>query len=256
MKKKHTVLLFLVFTLTLLNVSININTKTVFAKESNYTILVDDADLLTPEEEEKVSAQLTDLGKKQRLTAVVLTMNSAGSQDLSNYVENYCEEHNYPKHCVFLAVNMDPANREVLVHGYGKCKLYVNSKRAQQITDGMVPDMSAGNYYDGILYYIDQVDYYMNHKAEVLIPRIALELLGSMLIASMFVLVLVLSSGGKNTTNCNTYLDSSSSRLLAKRDIYTHTTTTRHKKQSSSSSGKSGGGGGGGRSHSTGRSSF
>ncbi|HAU86802.1 MAG TPA: hypothetical protein DCW90_15330, partial [Lachnospiraceae bacterium] len=126
MKKRHTVLLFLVFVLTLLNASININTKTVFAKESNYTILVDDADLLTPEEEEKVSAQLTDLGKKQRLTAVVLTMNSAGSQDLSNYVENYCEEHNYPKHCVFLAVNMDPANREVLVHGYGKCKLYVN----------------------------------------------------------------------------------------------------------------------------------
>ena len=116
----------------------------------------------------------------------------------------------------------------------------------------MVSEMKASNYYDGLHEYIEQVNYFMEHKRPITTtPTLLIEIFGSMFVSGIIVFIMVLNSGGKNTTNCNTYLDFSSSKVLAKRDIYTHTTTTRRKRESSSSSGHSSSGrktNGGGRS--------
>lgn len=254
MKRKYTglILVLMLFSF-ILTPSLSATIKGA-VKQADISFLNDSAQLLTDAQKEDISDKLSDLSNKLDLQVVVLTVQDTGTMELEEYADEYLDNYHFSKNCVILAINMDPYDRKVQVHGYGKCKIYINSKRAQTITDGMVSDLKAENYYDAILFYINRVDYYMNHKAGALIPILGGLLLGSMVLATIIVLIMVHNAGGKNTTTCSTYLDASSSRILAKRDIYTHTTTTRTKK-SSSSNNKRGGGGGHG-SHSSGSSSF
>lgn len=251
--KKHVAFLFTLVMICFCIIPGVSGSDSIFAKSSSDEVVFDTADLYTPEQEADLQKKLTAAGDDLGIKIIALTIYDAGSMDLDDYVDEFYTNHASPSDCVLLAINMDPDNRELLVQGQGKCRLYINSTRAQSITDAMSSDCTSGLFYEATCYYIEQVQYYMNHKAGALIPRAGLCLLGSMVFAGIIVLIMVLNSGGKDTTNVNTYLDFSSSKLLAKRDVYTHTTTTRRKRESSSSS-KGGGGGGG--SHSTGRSSF
>lgn len=223
----------------------------VSAADSDCPVLIDSAKLLSKEEANAVTSELKRVGDKQNIQVVVLTITDAGYEDLDDYVEKFQSTNSYSKNSVFLAINMDPADRRVLVQGHGKCETYIDNKRAQCITDNMVSDMKAGNYSIAIKYYIAQVDSYMSNKTPIILQHLGIELLISMAIAGIIVIIMVINAGGKNTTNFNTYLNPATSRILAKRDIYTHTTTTRHKIQQSSNNSNGGGG-----SHSSGSSKF
>lgn len=222
-------------------------------KKADIAFLNDSAGLLSASEYDDISERLISLSNKLDLQVAILTITNSEGYTLKEHARLYLEKYNFSEECVLLTINMDPSNREVQVRGFGKAKRYINNKRAQSITDGMVSDLKSENYYEGMLFYLDRVDYYMNHKIAVLLPMLGCILLGSMLIASIIVFSMVHNAGGKDTTTCSTYLDTSTSKILAKRDIYTHTTTTRTKKSSSSSGGS---GGGGHSSGSTGSSKF
>lgn len=251
--KRHAAFLFTLVMICLCIMPAFSGADIIMAKNSASKVIFDTADLYTPEQEADLQKKLTAAGDTLDIKIVAITLNGIGNTDLDSYVDEFWEKQAFPNDCVLLAINMDPANRKILIQGHGKGKLYISSKRAKTITDNMVSDCQSEHFYEATCYYIEQVQYYMNHKGEALIPRAGLCLLGSMVFAGIIVLIMVANSGGRDTTNVNTYLDFSSSKLLAKRDIYTHTTTTRHKRQSSSNgSGK----GGGGSSHSSGSSSF
>lgn len=271
-KKRLGLLLILVFSLLTM---LNIQPARLLAAQADWPILVDNAHLLSKEEARDILNELTETSNQLNINVVVLTIPDAEGQDLDDYVNDFWESNSFAEDSVFLAINMDSQNREILVQGHGICQNYINSSRAQNITDSMVPDMKDENYYDAIRYYISQVETYMNSepspnsysdddsydistedaKSHNTMRTLAIEVGISMLAATIIVVVIIVNAGGRNTTNCRTYLNPASSRILAKRDVYTHTTTTRHKIQQSSS-GKGHGGGGGGGGHSTGRSSF
>lgn len=226
------------------------------ASVSDMERLTDYADILTEDQEELLNDKLTLMSTKCDIDIIVMSISNANGYDLDFYVDSVYKNGSYAKDTVLLAVNMDPYNREILVQGHGECQDYINNKRAQSITDSMVSDMKAENYYDGILKFIDKVEYFSHHKNPVpTIPQILLEAASAILVAGIIVFIMVRNAGGKDTTTCSTYMDTSTSKLLAKQDIYTHTTTTRHKIETNNGGGggRSGGGGGG---HSTGRSSF
>ncbi|SET35804.1 TPM domain-containing protein [[Clostridium] polysaccharolyticum] len=250
--KRHVAFLFPLVMICLCIISAVSAPDIILAKNSASEVIFDTADLYTLEQEADLQKKLSETGDSLGIEIVAITLNGIGNADLDNYISEFWENQNFSNDCVLLVINIDPADRKILIQGYGKGNLYISSKRAKTITDNMVSDCKSEHYYEATCYYIEQVQYYMNHKGEALIPRAGLCLLGSMVFAGIIVLIMVANSGGKDTTNVNTYLDFSSSKLLAKRDIYTHTTTTRHKRQNSSNSK----GGGGGHSHSSGSSSF
>ncbi len=252
MKKRNTFWIVRYFILLFLISTILAAPQTVLAKSNSLSeFVIDQADILTPEEENLIAENLSVVGTKHHIKIIVYTLNdSVGNID--NYITEFKDRQNYPKDCVILAINMLPSNRQIHVQGYGKAHRYIANQRAQSITDNMVSDCQNEQYYNAIRYFVTTVDYDMSHKIEVVLPTLGLILLGSMLFSGMIVFFIVYTSGGRNTTSVNTYLDFSSSKLLAKRDIYTHTTITRHKRESSSNNRSSGGGS----SHSSGTSSF
>lgn len=254
MKKKAHVLAYALFCFCMMAAMFLAYPVQLEASVSDMERITDYADILTDNEEDLLNDKLTLASSKYDIDIIVMTISKTDGSDLDYYVNRIYQNGSYAADTVLLAVNMDPYNREVLVQGQGKCMDFINNKRAQSITDSMVPDMKAGNYYKGILRYLDKVAYFSRHKKPVpTIPQILFEAAGALLAAGIIVFIMVRNAGGKDTTTCSTYMDSSTSKLLAKRDIYTHTTTTRHKIESDNNHSSGGGGGGG---HSTGRSSF
>lgn len=225
------------------------------AKKSQASLLYDNADILTPGEEETLASELNSASSKNDMDVAIVTIENTDGSDLADYVDMLWTELEFSPDGAILVVNMSPSNREIFVQKYGKTKDYISQKRAQHITDGMVSEMKSGRYYDGLHEYIEQVNYFMKHKRPITpTTTLLIEILASIVISAVIVFIMVRNAGGKDTTNCNTYLDFSSSKVLARRDVYTHTTTTRHKREKSSSGGHSGGGGGS--NHGGGRSSF
>lgn len=214
----------------------------------------DYADLLSDSEEDLLEQQFRTTSDNNNVDVIAYTIESTNGPDLSNYAETLAKS-SFSKDIVIVVINMDPLNREVVIHAFGTSETYFNSKRCQYITDNMVDNLKDENYYDALLYFDEKVNYFFDHKKPIVTgSQLAIELGAALVLALIVVLCMVLGAGGKNTTTCNTYLDASTSKVLAKRDTYTHTTTTRTKiERNNSSSGGGGKGGGGG---STGRSSF
>ena len=94
----------------------------------------------------------------------------------------------------------------------------------------------------------------MHHKYSL--KRILIELVIAIVVGLIAIAIMVGNAGGKNTTNCNTYLDPTNSRVLAKRDRYIRTSVNKRKIEKSDSSSSSGGGGGGGTKGNNGGGSF
>lgn len=254
MKKRYKWYITILIIFSILCMPLTFHTLDIHAEVFNKNQIYDEADILTSSEEKALSNKLQNESKKHNMDIIICTINSCGSYDLDDYTAIFWDENNFAKDGVILIINMDPSAREILLQKHGKCLEYIPYERAQYITDGMVPEMKAGKYYDGIIECIDKVDLFMNHKAPIpTAKQYVIEIIISLIIATIIVIIMVHNAGGKNTAGCYTYLNSATSKLLAKRDIYTHTTTTRHKiEKSSSSSGKGGGGG----SRGSGRSSF
>lgn len=221
--------------------------------------VLDGAGLFSDSEKADLTSKLQTVADKHKLQITIFTITKTDGSDLDNYATRLYEENSFNDDAVILIINMDPSNREVLIQGYGTGETYINSKRAQYMTEHMVSDLKNGRYYDSGLYFAQKTEYFLKHKNPIPTSMTFLISGGiAVIVAGIVVLCLVGSSGGRDTTTCNTYMDSSTSKILAKRDIYTHTTTTRTKIESNNNNNHNGGGnsGGGGRSHSSGRSSF
>lgn len=223
--------------------------------DSTHAFVEDDAGLFSDSESEKLNAKLQSVSNKHNINMALFTINQTDGTDLDDYTAKLTSEYALTPNAVILIINMDPTCREVLIQGHGIGETYVNSSRAQYMTDHMVSDLKHGNYYDAGVYFTKKTDYFLKHKNPV--PKTSTFIISgtaALIISGIIVLIMVRNSGGKDTTTCNTYMDTSTSKILAKRDIYTHTTTTRTKVESNNGNGGNHGSHGGG--HSTGRSSF
>lgn len=224
--------------------------------DSTIAFVEDDAALFSDSEVEKLNAKLQSVANKHNINMALFTIRQTDGTDLYDYMTKLSSEYSLTPNAVIMIINMDPTCREVLIKGLGIVETYVNSNRAQYMTDYMVSDLKHGNYYDAGVYFTKKTDYFLKHKNPV--PRTSTFIISgiaALVISGIVVLVMVANAGGKDTTTCNTYMDTSTSKILAKRDIYTHTTTTRTKIESNNGGGGSGSHGGGG-GHSAGRSSF
>lgn len=225
------------------------------AQTTNLPRVYDYADIFTDEEEALLEPMLRTTSDDNGADVIIYTIEHTDGSDLDIYTEQIAYNSGFSKNVVILMVNMDSSHREVLLQAYDTSEEFINDKRAQHITDKMVPDMKEGDYYDAMLLFNKKVNFFFEHKKPVATAgQIAIEVGIALVLALIIVLCMVLGASGKNTTTCNTYLDASTSKILAKRDTYTHTTTKRTKIERNNSSSGSGGKGGGG--HSTGRSSF
>ena len=125
--------------------------------------LVDNADLLTDEEENLLLARLDEVSQRQQFDVVVVTASTLDGKSPMAYADDFFDYNGYglgaDRSGALLLLSMEDRDWWISTRGYGITAL--TDFGIEQIGEDMVPDLSAGNYYDGFITFARDCDSYV-----------------------------------------------------------------------------------------------
>ena len=130
--------------------------------------LVDDADLLTAEEETALLEKLDEISKRQEFDVVVVTKNGLEGKTPQDYADDFFDYNGYGQgddyDGALLLLDMESRSYHISTSGYGITAL--TDYGMDLMEDSFVPKLSAGNYYDAFADFANQCDYYVTRAKE------------------------------------------------------------------------------------------
>ena len=131
--------------------------------------VVDNAGILTDEQEEALSEKAQELSEKHDTGFVIFTDNSTYGLSKEIYASDffifngYGAGDNYSGVILFLSLEL--GNRGWRTLAFGDCeKIYNNERLINQLDDAIEPDIVGGKYYEAFDAYIDYTDYILKHE--------------------------------------------------------------------------------------------
>lgn len=123
--------------------------------ERTLPLVVDNADVLTEDEETALEARLTLLGNENNLEIGVVTVDSYEGKDPQAYADDFYDYNGYG--CgenddgliVVFNTGIGDGNRNLTVSTHGKAIDLVNNTEIDNILDAMIPRLIAGEYAEG-----------------------------------------------------------------------------------------------------------
>lgn len=110
--------------------------------------MVDDADLLTPEEEARLEAQLQEIRERQQFDVVVVTENSIGDKAPAAFADDYFDYMGYgcgpDRDGILLLLNMDSRDWIMSTSGYGVTAF--TDAGQKYMSEQFLPDLGDGEY--------------------------------------------------------------------------------------------------------------
>lgn len=208
---------------------------TVFAANG---CLIDHADLLTPEEEERLSDTLESISDSMEMDVVVLTVDSLDGDTPEEYAESYYDDNGYADTGVLLLVSMEERDWYI-------CTTGDISVDVEGLSECFVPALSDGAYLDAFQAFAKNLEEYTMSTD---VGGWAIAVVIGIVVA--FIVVFVMKAQLKSVRSqpaANSYIVNGSFVLSHSRDIYLFRNVTRTPKpqNNSSSSSRSHGGGGG-----------
>lgn len=229
-------------------------------------LVVDNAELLSAQEEQALASQLENLQNTLGIDVVVLTETSLGGTSPMAYADDYFDYNGYGRDGALLLLDM--GGRNWWISTAGSCIASVN---ADTIGDYIVPYLSDGEYYAAFSLFAQLVKTAMEHpdnKGEYIVddygnvhfqPKVTHWydgwwqcLLAGALIGG--IAVAVMASGMKSVrfkNSASDYVDRDSLELTRQEDVFLYQTISKRAKPKNNggshrgSSGRSHGGGGG-----------
>ena len=215
--------------------------------ESKTQRVYDNADLLTPGEEQRVENALAQAIGKEKLDMIVVTTEDTGGYAAWQYAEYFYYDAGYAfgwentDKGILLLIDMQ--HREVYVYYSEGAKSLFGESDVEHILDALYDSLRAGRYEDCCMDFIGAVEKYDSViSAGGVMLRVAI----SAAAAAVVVALMAYSQKTRMTVNGHVYARPGAFRIRYRRDFFTHTTTQTRRIESSSSG--SGGGGGGGHS--------
>lgn len=241
----------LLFTLGILCfVSVFLSTKCLAATET----INDGASLLSGDEIADLEEQCNQIKTTYNTDMFIVTTNSTNGLTRKEYLSDYSDATGV-NDTVLLLINMDSADRGFYIKSYGTAQKHLTNARIDNIMDQIRPQLKNASYREAMETFLNETSTYLKSvpAKEGLFYQLWFQIIVSLGIGGAIVLVMALNAGGKVTVNQETYLDNSTSRILAQHDHYIRTTLTKTKKQTNnnnggdgiSDSGRSSNGGGG-----------
>lgn len=220
--------------------------------------VVDSADLLSDEEEIKLSEMLLGLSEDIGCDIAVLTEESIGGMDVGEYAERFyvLNECGYGDEDTGILLLLSMEERDWYVCTHGDATRAISDRDIDDMADKFVSYLSDGEYYDGFIVFAEESyelmgDYYSGERSGIRPPSV-IAVAVSLGIAALvgLIIVSVMKSKMKTVRPQNTasdYTRKGSMVLTRKSDLFLYfhvTKTPRPKSNSSSSSGGFGGKGG------------
>lgn len=119
-----------------------------------YPYLVDNADILSDQEESILLAELTEISTEYGLNVAVVTVQTLDGQSIENYANRFYDQ-NYGASAdgVMLLLAMEEREYWLLTEGFGTTA--ISSQRIDYITERFGSDLSDGYYADAFMTYAE-----------------------------------------------------------------------------------------------------
>lgn len=241
MKQKVISLLLLVCMLSLV-----LAVPALATSASKAIALMDEADLLSQDEERELSTKLGQIGEEYNVQIVIITMDTMEGDDIDQFIELLYDSiglgYGENKDGILLLVSMDP--REVAILTNGSAHDAIGDREIEKILDAIVSDLSDGNYSDAFDTFADKCEYYLDGHVngfpfsfgKTLLIAVVIGLLAGLI--TVFCLKAQLKSV-RRQHQADAYVKPGSMQLRVRRDMFLYRNITRTRKQKSSSSGSS-----------------
>ena len=233
----------------------------VFAESA--PLVVDDADVLSDSEEERLTDLLEDIRSEHGLDVVILTVESLEGEWPEDFADDYYDYNGYSYDGVLLLICPESGDGHISTAGYG---IYaITDAGIERITDEISSDLSWGNYYEAFKTYAEYCDEFIGLAKDGDpydyddLPKepfsVFKSLFLSLLIGFAVALVITLVMKGQLKSvrlreNASMYAKRGSMNVTHSRDLYLYSRVTRTPKPKEggssthrSSSGRSHGGG-------------
>lgn len=215
--------------------------------------ITDEANLLTENERGDLNKQLDTFTTKNGYSIYLYTVNDTNGIAASTYLSDQADSLSL-NDGILVLVNMDSSNREIIIQSYGSIQdVHFPPERLQKITESIKGYFTDKEYKKGFDRCISMLSDYSKSsiRTDAIFYRSWFQAIIAIVLATIVVSIMAINSGGKVTTTQGTYLNTSTSKLLGRRDRYVRTSITRTKRETNS-----GGGGGGSRGSSSGGRSY
>lgn len=203
--------------------------------------VIDEADVLTDTEEEKLTNKLNGLVKEHKMHFVIVIVNDTGS-NMDSYADSFYYDNGYgygkDKSGILLLLVM--SLNECGIYTYGDADEEFSDGDINDLEDAMLPHFRKDEFYDGFMAYAEACD-----------DALSFDVWGSMLIAvvigAVVALIIVFSMKSKLKSvrpqkTASNYVREGSFMLTKDLDLYLYRTVTRTRRADNNSGGRSGGG--------------
>ena len=223
---------------------------TIVSADINF--VVDDANLLSSEEEQQLREDLASFKEQYNMDAVIVTSNDLGGKSQMDYADDYFDYNGYgvgeDKSGLLLLIDMD--DRKVWISTSGEAIKYFTDSRIQNIVDDITTQLKNADYFEGCNEFINDINYYAEegipgqytyNEAERTQKVIFIGLGAGLIVASVVSLLVVNSYKNSKSISTANYVDSNSIVFTRKKDrfISTYTSKTKIERNNSSSGGSS-----------------
>lgn len=121
--------------------------------------VVDQADLLTDQEEAEIGSYIEEMSETWKQDYVVVTTDDAEGKDSEEYADDYYDYHGYQENGVLYLIDMD--NRNVWISTSGAMIQFLTDSRIESVIDAGYGELKAGNYGQTFLFMLERTAMYM-----------------------------------------------------------------------------------------------
>ena len=229
-------------------------------------LLVDDAQLMTYEEQLELTELLEEISTRQGVDVVVVTTYSLGGKSPVEYADDFFDYNGYGEDGVLLLVSMEDREWWVSTTGFGITA--ITNVGLSYISDEFVPYLSDGEYAQGFRVFAELCDKFITQARNGdaydyhNLPKVPFDpgehLMIALVVGLLAAVIATLIMRGqlksvRQQPKADDYVKPGSMHLTQSRDLYLYSNTSRREKPKNnggssthrSSSGRSHGGGGG-----------
>lgn len=210
-------------------------------------LLHDEANLLSEQNQKKLTALLEEKSQESGITIAVLTVQTMDGKSAMDYADDYYDAHYLPNDGILLLVCM--GTRDYYETTYGDCIGYFDGYD-RRLEDTFVTDLSNGSYYSAFVNFATaaakRAEYMQMSRGNQLASQFGEDISGLIFIALIIGLIIALIMTSlekaklksvKKQQNASQYVRKDSMHLRNSRDLFLYSHTTRTRVSSSSSGG-------------------
>lgn len=135
------------------------------AKAAAFPLVTDEADLLTAEQEKKLSSEAEHISKQYQCNVYLYLVQDMKRDDAKEYAKSVYQKHTLgygtDRSGIMLMLSMKDRDYALIAHGYGNTAL-TDHGRDVVLNDDVLPQLKEKRYYEGFTTYLSTIKNYLN----------------------------------------------------------------------------------------------